>query len=331
MAPAMTGVAPAMSLLFQLFRLFLRSGQRRVLRLRDPVGLRASLRRTVALTTFMPFGVAREDIHLGGLPVRVLHNRRRSARPGHVLLYLHGGGFVFGSPDTHQAFVARVMIAGGFESAWLPDYRLAPEHPFPAAIDDCLTAWQTLSARAGNQRLCVAGESAGGNLALLLCQRIRDLGLARPERAWLLSPWLDIALGSDDPGPDFREDLMLGADPVAARDWVRQRFSAAYAPGMALDDPALSPVHGRLDDLPPLFVQAGSDEIFAADSLLLRQRADAAGADMTLEVWRGMPHAFAFFTPWLPEARSAVRRAGHWLRHGQPAPHDTFSPLHQPR
>ncbi|MEL0028867.1 MAG: alpha/beta hydrolase fold domain-containing protein, partial [Perlucidibaca sp.] len=200
-------------------------------------------------------------------------------------------------------------------------------HPFPAAIDDSLTAWQALISRHPGPPPCVAGESAGGNLALLLCQRLRDLGLTRPGRAWLLSPWLDIALASEDHGPDFQEDLMLGPDAPAARDWVRLRFSAAYAPGLQLDDPSLSPVNGRLDGLPPLFVQAGSNEIFAADSLRLQQRASAVGSDVTLEVWRGMPHAFAFFTPWLPEGRSALRRAGHWLRHAQPAAHDAISPL----
>ncbi len=316
-----------MSLMAWLLSLFLRSGQKRIRRIRNPVFLRRGMELSGRLTAIMPLWVRREDIRVAGMPVRVLHNRRTSARPGHVLFYLHGGGFVAGSPDTHQAFVARLMIAGGFASAWLPDYRLAPEHAFPAAIEDALAAWQAVSAHQDSKHIHIGGESAGGNLALLLCQHIRDRGLRRPERAYLLSPWLDLGLASEDPGPDFREDLMIGRDPVSARAWVREVFAGAYAPGQRLDNPALSPVYGRLDDLPPLLVQAGSNEIFAADCLLLRRLGETAGADIHLEIWKGMPHAFAFFGPWLPEANAATRRAGTWLAQAEAAPAQRFQHL----
>jgi monoterpene epsilon-lactone hydrolase len=212
--------------------------------------------------------------------------RSAGADPGRLLLYVHGGGYGLGSAEAFRNLasqIARRIRADAF----LPDYRLAPEHPFPAAIDDVVAAYHGLQAP-GGARIVVAGDSAGGGLTLALLPILRAGAVAEsalPAGAAVMSPWTD--LGLTGASMESRAD----ADPIFTRG-VLQAMADNYAHGQDKADPRISPLHALLAGLPPIRIDVGDDEVLLDDSIRFAARAAAAGVDVSLSVWAGMPHVF---------------------------------------
>jgi len=219
-----------------------------------------------------------------------------AARTG-TLLYLHGGAWCVHLPALYGAFAAKLSALTGLR-VLLVDYRLAPEHPFPAAVDDCLAVYRSLVDSAGTRPRVIAGDSAGGNLSLITLMRARDAQLPLPSCAVLLSPATDIALG----GPSIRYNA--NADPMFSAG-AGDLLPSMYCPDLDRTDPLISPLYGNWANLPPLFFMAGSTEMLLDDSVRAHDRAQQAGTNSRIDVWPDMPHVFPLFSM-LPEARRAL-------------------------
>jgi len=223
-----------------------------------------------------------------------------------TILYLHGGGYHAGSSHTHCALISSIAHAAGARALAL-DYRLAPEHPFPAAVEDALAAYRWLLGKGiPPERMAVAGDSAGGGLSLSLLVAARDAGEPMPATAVCLSPWTDLA------GTGESWTANLGADLVIQRD--KLLTSAEWYLGDADPrTPLASPLYADLRGLPPLLIQVGSDEILLSDAVGVAERAKVAGVTVDLEVWEGMQHVWQFSAKLLPEAGQAIERIGAFL------------------
>jgi epsilon-lactone hydrolase len=250
---------------------------RPVLGPRMPVAVQRRWLNLVTAPTPLPEDVEVRPGRLGGRPAEVLIPQ--DGDPRRALLYLHGGGFTIGSATTHRALATRLAAATG-ATVHLLDYRLAPEHPFPAALDDALAAWRELTAGKDAGSIALAGDSAGGWLALMTALRLRDAGEQLPAVLGLVSPWLDLTGAS---WPAEVTDTMLRPS------WLR-RCAAGFAPGADLADPGLAPLAGDLSGLPPMVVHVGGEEILLEDSIALARRARAAGVPVDLRRLDGLWH-----------------------------------------
>jgi acetyl esterase/lipase len=220
-------------------------------------------------------------------------------------LYLHGGGFLMYARSLYTGFLSR--MANDLQSrVVVPDYRLAPEHPFPAAIDDCLHAYAALLDTGQEPgQLMIAGESAGANAALVTLQRARDAFLPMPAGAVLISGGFDFSWSSPSIGINARNDTALGARGLSfLKRW--------YRPDVDATDPLISPMFGDFTGLPPLLLQTGHAEVLRDDSVRATERARAAGVPVWLEVFPEVPHAWHQFGTWLPETRDALRQIGRF-------------------
>jgi acetyl esterase/lipase len=231
-----------------------------------------------------------------------------ASAPG-AILYLHGGAFCLGSPWTHRALTTRLARAAGMP-VWIPDYRLAPEHPYPAALDDAAACYEAMLASGLRpDRIVVAGDSAGGGLAMALTLRLRlrlrEREAALPCGLALLSPLLD--LGLSEPGLEAR----AGQDPMISSAWLRQTLAAYACPQDALEH---RPLEADLAGLPPMLVQVGTDEILLGDALRLTERAQAAGIRCRLEVFEARWHVFHLQAAQLRGARSAIGAVAAFAR-----------------
>lgn len=220
------------------------------------------------------------------------------------LLWIHGGAFCFNSPLVYSTFLAHVAEALG-SSAVMPAYRLAPEHPFPAARDDALAAYSAVSAAEGP--LILGGDSAGGNLALGTAIALRDAGEPPPAGLLLMSPWADLTLSGDSIRANDGKDAILRAEYLP-------RTVRAYANGMDPADPRLSPLNADLAGLPPTLIQCGTDDLFRSESEDLGARMEAAGTLVEFHSCQGMWHDFQTHAGMLPEAARAVGQMGEWSR-----------------
>lgn len=249
-------------------------------------------------------GVALEPLKIDGIPAE--WQSRRDARMDAAMLYLHGGGYAVGSIATHRPLTTE--IAAGFEGRVLSlGYRLAPEHPCPAAIEDALAAYRFLVEDQGvpAANIVIAGDSAGGGLTIATLVAIRDGGYAMPAGGWVLSPWTDLTATSGTMTSKAADDLIISADSL-------KEYAAVYAPGNNLNDPRATVLNASLKGLPPLLIQVGTAERLLDDSIALAGRASAADVAITLECWPGQPHVFHMFAAMLGEARAAIAGATNW-------------------
>jgi len=253
----------------------------------------------------VPDDVLVRDVTAGGVPAHWLD--APGADAGRVLLFLHGGGFELGSVRSDGELAARLGRAGGMRVLF-PEYRLAPEHPFPAAIDDVLAAWHWLRSDQGlsASSIAVAGDSAGGGLAVALLVATRDAGEALAAAAVLMSPTVDLT--SSGASMTERADQ----DPISTPAMLRQ-FAADYLAGADPKTPLASPLFASLAGLPPLLVQVGTADLLLSDSERLATAAAEAGVDVTLEIGEGLPHVYQLLLG-TPEAAEATRRIGKFLR-----------------
>jgi epsilon-lactone hydrolase len=233
----------------------------------------------------LPDDVVVTDVTAGGVPAHWL--TAPGADAGRVLLFLHGGGYELGSVRSDGELAARLGRAAGMRVLF-PEYRLAPEHPFPAAIDDVLAAWRWLRTDQGLPAgsIAVSGASAGGGLGVALLVAVRDAGEPPPAAGVLMSPTVDLTSS----GASMTE--RVDQDPISTPAMLRQ-FASAYLAGADPQTPLASPLFASLSGLPPLLVQVGTADLLLSDSERLASAAAAAGVDVTLEVGEGLPHVYS--------------------------------------
>jgi epsilon-lactone hydrolase len=253
----------------------------------------------------VPDDVLVTEVTAGGIPAHWL--AAPGADTGRVLLFLHGGGYELGSLRSDGELAARLGRASGMRVLF-PEYRLAPEHPFPAAIDDVLAAWRWLRADQdlGASSMAVAGDSAGGGLAVALLVALRDAGEALPAAATLMSPTVDLTSS----GASMTE--RVDQDPFSTPALLRQ-LASGYLAGADPKTPLASPLFASLAGLPPLLIQVGTADLLLSDSERLAAAAADAGVDVTLEIGEGLPHVYPILLG-TPEAAEATERIGQFLR-----------------
>ena len=229
------------------------------------------------------------------------------SNPARVLLFFHGGGFCSGSIVSHRRMVTEAGRAGALRTLAI-GYRLAPEHPFPAALEDALTAWRFLRReRVPAQSIAVGGDSAGGALTVALVNALRKSGEELPGCLWLVSPWTDLTMSG--------ETLMTkdAVDPLIHKPYLEE-LAAAYAPAhVDRHDPRVSVLYADLHGLPPTLIQVGSSETLLDDSVRFAGKAGGEGVFVTLEVWPHMIHAWALWNARLESGRRALANAGTFL------------------
>lgn len=247
-----------------------------------------------------------ETVDLDGVP------GEWSIAPGsdsaRVLMFFHGGGYCSGSILSHRRMVTEAGRAGRVRTLAV-DYRLAPEHPFPAALEDATTAWRFLR-RLGiaARNIAIGGDSAGGGLTVALLSRLRDAGEELPGCGWLVSPWTDLTMS----GATFAAKDSV--DPLIHKDYLQELADAYIPAGMDPNDPRASVLFADLKGLPPLLIQVGSDETLLDDATRLAAAAGAADVFVTLEVWPHMIHAWPLWNARLEPGRRALENVGAFLR-----------------
>ena len=253
----------------------------------------------------VPDDVRVREVTAGGVPAHWL--TAPGTDVGGVLLFLHGGGYELGSVRSDGELAARLGRASGMRVLF-PEYRLAPEHPFPAALDDVRAAWRWLRAGQGLSAasIAVAGDSAGGGLAVALLVAARDAGEALPAAAVLMSPTVDLT--SSGASMTERADQ----DPISTPAMLRQ-FAAGYLAGADPRTPLASPLFAALAGLPPLLIQVGTADLLLSDSERLAAAATQAGVDVTLQTGEGLPHVYQLLLG-TPEAAQATEQIGKFLR-----------------
>ncbi|MCC7365550.1 MAG: alpha/beta hydrolase [Dehalococcoidia bacterium] len=247
-----------------------------------------------------------EPAEVGGVPGEWVS--APGADPGSVVLYLHGGGYVLGSPTSHRDLAARLSRASGMR-VFTADYRLAPEHPFPAAVDDAVAAYRALlKSGIPASRLAIAGDSAGGGLTLATVASLKATGDELPATALCISPWTDLALT----GGSLKSRAAI--DPIISGDAAITAMASLYLGSADPKHRLASPLYANYAGFPPLLIQVGTSEVLFDDAARTAARACEAGVPVCFEPWQDMIHVWHMFAPMLPEGQQAIERMGAWLR-----------------
>jgi epsilon-lactone hydrolase len=253
----------------------------------------------------VPGDVKREPVTAGGVKAEWLSAPEAAA--DRVVLYLHGGGYVIGSINTHRALGASVSRAAKAR-VLLIDYRLAPEHPHPAAVEDAVSAYRFLLQQGiSPKRIALAGDSAGGGLVIATLVALRDAGEKLPATGVCLSPWIDLeCLGES-------MTTKAAVDPMVQKEGVLQ-LAAHYLGGKSPRTPLAAPLYADLSGLPPLLIQVGTAETLLDDASRLAERARKAGVNVTYDPWEGMIHVWQLFAPMLDEGKHAIDKFGAFIQ-----------------
>lgn len=271
---------------------------------RVPVRVQRAWNELLARANRIPAGTMVSPLTLDGVEVELVQHT--SATGNSALVYLHGGGYLVGSPRVQGVIAAHLARATG-ATVYVPDYRLAPEHPFPAALDDALAVVNWLFDRGADpNRLALAGDSAGGGLALATALALRDAGQPLPAALALISPLVDLTLSGQSVASERAADAML------TRSWLAW-CARGYLAGRPADAPACSPLFADLAGLPPMLIQAGTHEILLSDAERLAERARAAGVDTRLSVYEGFGHAFQLHAGTLRASDAAIAEIAEFL------------------
>lgn len=298
-----------MSLRLRLLRGYLRRVEKPWLaRVSSVAKVRAGFERSARLFRDPPFVCYLPDV-LAGVPCVWAQARPRQRG---VILHFHGGVYLVGSPATHRAMLARLSALTGMR-ALLPDYRLAPEHRYPAALEDARTVWDALIARGYRaDEIILCGDSAGGGLMLALLSRLLADG-QRPAAAVALSPWTDLTLTGASLKANAARDPLL---PVERMEEARDHYLAGADPA----DPGVSPLFADYPDCPPVFLQTAKTEVLRDDTLRLAERLQSLGVVVELDLWGHLPHVWPIFQGWLPEADEALARVAAFMTARLPSP-----------
>lgn len=287
-----------MSLMRRILNPYLRVAEKRRLRTaKTPAALRRAFEWNARLF-FHPRGRGFRKTEIGGVPCLQLEGNAP------VLLYFHGGAYVFGSPNTHRAMLARIARRTGC-GVVLPNYRKAPEDPFPAAIEDALTVYKAMANAPGG--VVLGGDSAGGGLALALLAEILRLGLPLPKGIFALSPLTDLTVSADSLRTNAHSDVILPAERMSE---MSQMFLAGHDP----KDPCASPLFAEFRGAPPVWLCAADTEILLDDTLRMAERLRARGVDVTEVIEHDLPHVWPIFHTLLPEAHRTLDQVSEWIR-----------------
>lgn len=252
-------------------------------------------------------GMSRVDVEIGAMKAQWLSASEASI-DGPVILYLHGGGYVSGSVKSHWELAGRLTKASGAHCLII-DYRLAPEHPFPAALDDSIAAWYwLLDQGVSPEKIVIAGDSAGGGLALSTSLQLRELGLSQSAGIYCMSPWTDISLSGETVFSKRDQEVVL-CNPE-----ILKTAANDYAAGQERTNPLMSPLFANLQDLPQILIHTGTDEVLLDDSRRFHALACLQGVECKLKIWDGMWHVWPLFARFgLPEARLAIYEAAEFI------------------
>jgi acetyl esterase/lipase len=270
----------------------------------DAPTMRANMESMTGLLP-LPSDVVAKPVRVNGVPAEWVSTP--DVDPARVVLYLHGGAYVLGSLNTHRDLAGRISRAAGARVLNV-DYRLAPEHPHPAAVEDATAAYAWLLAEGQvPARVAIAGDSAGGGLTVATLVALRDQGKPLPAAGVCLSPWVDLE------GTGESMTTKADVDPMVQKDHL-VRMAGFYLGGKPARTPLAAPLYADLSGLPPLYIQVGTAETLLDDSNRIAERARKAGVDVTLERWDDMIHVFQAFSAMLPEGQQAVDKIGAYLR-----------------
>ncbi len=268
----------------------------------DPVEKLRKLADSGARFGKFPKAVQSKSVRIEDIPAELLTHQQADARS--ALLYLHGGGYALGSIKSHRATAGQLAEAGKIHTLII-DYRQPPEHPFPAALQDALTAYEWLR-KNGYERIMIAGDSAGAGLALSTVVSLCDNHIPLPLLVICLSPVTDLECTGDSMITNAKLDPWLTADTKILFNY--------YVGGDNVRNPLISPLYADFAKFPPIVIHVGTDEILLSDSTRLADKARAAGVDVQLKIWPGMWHIFPFFAPFVPEAAQAITEIGNVIR-----------------
>ena len=252
-----------------------------------------------------PAEVETETVDAAGVTAEWV--RWHGAKNDAVIFYLHGGGYVFGGLDSHRGLAWRLAKASESE-VLVVDYSLAPEHPFPAAVDDAIASYQwLLNQGVSSERIIVAGDSAGGGLAVALMVKLKELTHPQPKAAVLLSPWTDLTLSGNSLRKNATKDAMLSPQALT-------KFTDLYLGDSDPMSPFASPVFADLSGLPSTYVVVGSDEVLRDDSERLVENIRSTGGQAQISVWPRMPHVFPLLAPIIPEGAQAIEDIAEFVQ-----------------
>jgi epsilon-lactone hydrolase len=254
---------------------------------------------------FLPANTNVEKTRYGDIDAELVTGK--DANEEYVVLYLHGGGYNTGSPQTHREFTAHISNAS-HAKVLVPDYRLAPESPFPAALEDAIASYHWLLDNGySSEKIAIAGESAGGGLTLATCLTLRDNGDHLPSSLTVLSPWTDLEMTGES--AKTLEDL----DPMLNFEAIRM-MALNYIGTSDASSPLISPIHADFKNFPPMLIHVGSDEMLLDDSRRVADSVRQAGVDITIKIYKEMWHFFHVFYRLMPEAKAAVREIGSFIQ-----------------
>jgi len=264
-----------------------------------------------ARMALLPAKTMVEQTSYGGVSAEWVY--AKNVNEENVVLFLHGGGYNTGSPSTHRELAAHISKASNAK-VLLPDYRLAPENPFPAALEDAITSYRwLLESGYSSGKIAIAGDSAGGGLTLVTCISIRDSSGPIPSSLACISPWTDLEMTGEsikthkniDPMVNLASTQIMASIQIMALNYIGSNDPRS---------PLISPVYADLQDFPPMIIQVGSDEILLDDSRRMTERAKQAGADLTINIYEGMWHVFHILYRLIPEAKHAVHELGSFIK-----------------
>lgn len=252
-----------------------------------------------------PFGVKREKCQFGGIP-GTKFTPKKNLNENRIMVFFHGGGYSFGgSRTTHRALIANLAKKMSIIS-YAVDYRLTPEHPFPAAFDDAGNAWDAIVAANPDKEIVLVGDSAGGGLSLALLMELNQSGRQLPTSCVLLSPWTDLTLSGKSMKTHKKRDPYL--TPL-----ILKMYSDLYCVNIDSKDWRASPLFGEYSGLPPTLVMVGDREILLDDALRMKEFSQASEMNLEVEVWPEMIHVWMAFIPFIPEGKKAITRIAQWV------------------
>lgn len=296
----------------KLLRSVVRHILKPILHPRVPVQWQRRLLKPVGPTQPKVRGSSFDLLNMSDVAVRRITTNATQTEGGMVVLYLHGGAYVTGSPGTHRGLMSHIANQAQ-ATVFAPDYRLAPEHPHPAALNDSLACYQALLDQGyAAENIIIGGDSAGGGLALCTALALRDRDLALPGGLVLISPWTELAMVTDS--ITRNADI----DPMLSPDWGKWA-GQLYAGELPIDSPEVSPLFADLSGLPPMLVQVGTDEILFDDSRLLVEKAQAIGLDVDFQIQQDLWHVHQLHTTLLKESMQAIEAIAAFIRSRQPS------------
>lgn len=287
------------------FKLVLRVLKKRMFSNTDHVALRRLVNNSSRRMPKPPADIDFRSERIDGIPC--LWVKAMGAEPEKLILYLHGGGYIFCSAQTtHKDILWRLSVASKCRVI-APDYRLAPEHPYPAALEDSIKVYRWLLDQGYKpENIVIAGDSAGGGLTYGTVLKIRDIGLPLPAATVAMSPWTDLAVTGESVITNLKRDALIPGDGLP-------EGAQYYLAGASTRDPYASPLYGDPTGLPPTLIQVSKDEVLLDDSRRLAAKYRAAGVPCELELWDGMPHVWQTLAMFIPEGKTAINRIGAFI------------------